>query len=279
MQRIALFFAITTAVLATGCSKSNDAAPSPQAAATPHPVPPPDAAVREFLEAIRTGDDKKAESMLTDLARTRTAQADLMVAPPGSATARFEIAEMEVIEDQVAHVGCVWTDVGDNGKPQTNEFVWALRRQPQGWRIAGVAVQIFPDQPPLLLDFEDPEDMQRKQQMADAEMQRRMNQASPAAGVGAAASGQVQTAGGSSTSIPNATPVATGVSTVGAQPISQAPGSFGNSTAGTIAPGAPANGQPAMPGSFSPYAPSPLPGTPPSGQTPLITEQPGALPR
>src|SRR5205814_468986 len=75
MQRIALFVAITTAVLTTGCSKSSDS-PPPQAAA-PQPVPPPDVAVREFLEAIRTGDDKKAEQMLTDLARQKTAQAEM----------------------------------------------------------------------------------------------------------------------------------------------------------------------------------------------------------
>jgi len=189
MQRIALL-TMTGLLLATaGCSKSAEEPVAAAPAAAP-PVAPPDAAVREFLDAIRVGDHKRAEGMLTDTARQKTSEMDLLVAPPGSATAKFEIAEMEVIEDQVAHVASVWTDIGDDGKPQTNEFVWALRRQPQGWRVAGVAVQLFPNQPPLLLDFEDPADMLRKQQMAEAEAQRQMNAASQAGGVAGAATGQ-----------------------------------------------------------------------------------------
>jgi len=195
MQRIALL-TMTGLLLATaGCSKSAEEPVAAAPAAAP-PVAPPDAAVREFLDAIRVGDHKRAEGMLTDTARQKTSEMDLLVAPPGSATAKFEIAEMEVIEDQVAHVASVWTDIGDDGKPQTNEFVWALRRQPQGWRVAGVAVQLFPNQPPLLLDFEDPADMLRKQQMAEAEAQRQINAAaqasaaSQAGGVAGAATGQ-----------------------------------------------------------------------------------------
>lgn len=159
---------------ASGCSQSADT-PAVEATAAPK-IDPPDVSVRQFLEAIRVGDHKQAEGMLTDLARQKTAEADLMVAPPGSSTAKFEIAEMEIIENQVAHVASVWSDVGDDGKPQTNEFVWALRLQANGWRIAGVAVQLFPNQPPLLLDFEDPADMLRKQQMAEAEARRQMEQ-------------------------------------------------------------------------------------------------------
>jgi hypothetical protein len=171
MLRIAFVIVIATAWIA-GCSKSPESAPGTGAAASsaaPIEVAPPDVAVRQFLEAIRIGDHKQAEAMLTAVARQKTMEMDLLVAPPGSPTANFTIAGVEVIENQVAHVGCVWTDTGDNGKPQTNEFVWALRRQPEGWRVAGVAVQLFPNQPPVLLDFEDPADMVRKQQMAEAE--------------------------------------------------------------------------------------------------------------
>lgn len=171
MQRIALvtLFGI---LAAAGCSKSPEETP-PALTAAPE-VAPPDAAVRSFLEAIRIGDHKAAETMLTETARKKTSEMDLLVAPPGSLTAKFEIGASEVIENQVAHVASVWTDVGEDGKPQANEFIWALRRQPEGWRVAGVAVQMFPNQPPLLLDFEDPADMLRKQQMAEAEARRQM---------------------------------------------------------------------------------------------------------
>ena len=50
-----------------------------------------------------------------------------------------------------------------------------LRREPQGWRIAGMATKVFPDQPPLVLNFEDPADMQRKQDLVREEIARRIN--------------------------------------------------------------------------------------------------------
>lgn len=190
---------VAFAALTFGCSKSEEAT---TAAA---PAGPPDGTIREFLEAIRVGDDKKAESLLTDLARQKTAQMDLMVAPPGSPTAAFQIREHEITEQgQVAHVSTIWTDTGDDGKPQSNEFVWALRMEPQGWRVAGVAVALFPGQPALLLDFEDPADMLRKQQMAEQQMQQQMNpqqvgpqnvQAGGPMTAQGAAPGQVQPAG------------------------------------------------------------------------------------
>jgi hypothetical protein len=178
MQRIALFLIVGASAWIAGCNKSSETVPpaaQAQPPAAPVEIAPPDVAVRQFLEAIRVGDHKAAEMMLTAVARQKTMEMDLLVAPPGSPTASFVISGVKVIENQVAQVGCVWTDTGDDGRPHTNEFVWALRRQPEGWRVAGVAVQMFPNQPPLLLDFEDPADMLRKQQMAEAEFQRQRN--------------------------------------------------------------------------------------------------------
>ncbi len=70
-------------------------------------------------------------------------------------------------------MACTWTDIDDEGEPHADEIIWALRHEPEGWRIAGMATKIFEDQPPLLLNFEDPEDMQRKQRLAEEEMERR----------------------------------------------------------------------------------------------------------
>lgn len=259
--------------LTFGCSKSEE---TPTAAA---PAGPPDGTIREFLEAIRVGDDKRAELLLTDLAREKTAQMDLMVAPPGSASASYKIGEHELTEGgQVAHVSTIWTDTGDDGKPQSNEFVWALRLEPQGWRVAGVAVALFPNQPALLLDFEDPADMLRKQQMAEQQMQRQMNpqqggpqnvQAGGAMTAQGAAPGQVQTAGATG-------PAPTNVGVPGMLPATT-PGQaapVGMSSQGVYSTGpdnsdipfnatAPAPiGNNAVPGAFPP---APLPGAPAFG--------------
>jgi hypothetical protein len=252
---------VAFAVLTFGCSKSED---TPVAAA---PVAPPDATAREFLEAIRVGDDKKAESLLTDLAREKTAQMDLMVAPPGSPSASYQVGEMEIIEGKVAHVSTIWTDTGDNGKPQSNEFVWALRLGPQGWRVAGVAVALFPNQPPLLLDFEDPADMMRKQQMAEQEMQRQMNpqqtnpqnvQAGGPMTAGATQPGQVQPAGATG-------PAPANLGAPGMLP-GAAPGQV--APVGMSAPGVYSTGPDASAIPFNPNAPAPGGFAPPSGTLP-----------
>jgi len=136
----------------------------------------PDQVVCTFLEAVRTGNDAQASLMLTELARQETQKHELVVAPPGSDTAKFEVGDVEIVaKDELAHVASKWTDIGEDGQPHSDDIVWALRRDPQGWRIAGMATKIFPEEPPLLLDFEQPEEMMRQQQMAEQEMQRRAN--------------------------------------------------------------------------------------------------------
>jgi hypothetical protein len=143
---------------------------------------PPDAAkvVREFLEAIKTGDETTSNDLLTPLAREKTAEMDMAVAPMGSESASFTVGEVELPEEgdgALAHVASTWTDIDDDGQPRTDEILWVLRREEQGWRIAGMATKVFEDEQPLLLNFEDPADMRRKQQLAEAEMERRAREA------------------------------------------------------------------------------------------------------
>ena len=136
----------------------------------------PAAAVFEFLEAVRTGDDDKAALMLTELARKKTAELNMEVAPPGSDTAQFKVGEAELLPGERARVASTWSDLDDRSQRRTDEIVWMLRRQPDGWRIAGVAATVFPGEPPLLLNFEDPEEMLRKQEWVQQEIRRRAQQ-------------------------------------------------------------------------------------------------------
>jgi len=160
------------ALLSTGCgSKTPTEAPATSQA--PGDVEGPDQAVFRFLEAVRTGDEKMADSMLTPLARKKTQEMEMVVAPPGSATAGFEIDGVEMIADDGAHVSCTWSDTDETGERNSDTIIWMVRREFDGWRIAGMATTVFADQPPLFLNFEDPEDMLRKQQMLQAEIERR----------------------------------------------------------------------------------------------------------
>lgn len=132
--------------------------------------------VRNFLQAIKSGDETVSNELLTPLARQKTAELDMAVAPMGSETASFTVGEAELPPEgdgELAHVASTWSDIDDDGEQHTDEILWVLRREDEGWRIGGMATKVFEDQPPLLLDFEDPIDMRRKQQLAEAEMERR----------------------------------------------------------------------------------------------------------
>jgi hypothetical protein len=135
----------------------------------------PEATVSEFLAAVKKGDDKHAADLLTTVARQKTTEMEMVVAPPGSDTASFKILESEV-EGNEAQVGTDWTDLDADGRPHTDRIVWMLRKEAIGWRICGMATRIYPDMPPVILNFEDPADMMAKQQAAEEEIARRESQ-------------------------------------------------------------------------------------------------------
>lgn len=132
----------------------------------------PEHVISEFLAAIKKGDDKAASALLTAVARQKTTEMEMVVAPPGSDTATFKVLESEV-EGAEAQVGTDWTDVDADGKPKTDRIVWLLRQEGDAWRIHGMATRVFPDLAPIMLNFEDPADMMRKQQQAEEEIARR----------------------------------------------------------------------------------------------------------
>lgn len=141
--------------------------------------PGPERIVAQFLEAVRTGDDKQAASLLTPLARSKTEEMEMVVAPPGSETARYEVLDVRQVGAQ-AHVGSHWTDLDTDGLKHVDRIVWVLKQVPQGWRISGMTASVFADGEPIVLDFEDPADMLRKQQQAEEEIARRQGQPVPA---------------------------------------------------------------------------------------------------
>lgn len=177
---VALCAVVVGMVGAAGCgqspSESTHGTNSPSERAAARDPRGPDAVVFDFLEAVRVGNDEFAAQALTLLARQKTAEMDLVVAPPGSETARFSVNEFELVPDGSAHVATVWTDVDELGQPRSDEIVWILRQEPEGWRIAGMATKLLDYQVPLILDFEDPEDMLRRQQLAEQEILRRMQE-------------------------------------------------------------------------------------------------------
>ncbi len=180
MERPIALATLFALLICSGCGKQPNAPPASAAAKTPSAVRPagndgPSLAVGEFLEAVRAGNDAKAAQMLTPVARARTAELQMVVAPPGSPTAKFTVNEVEMIGDDGADVSSTWSDVDDEGNRHSDEILWILRHENEGWRVAGMATKIFDDEMPIILNFEDPQDMIRKQKLAEEEVSRAPN--------------------------------------------------------------------------------------------------------
>jgi hypothetical protein len=158
-----------------GCGGSEDSTPADPAAEGSSQASSgnPAAAIGAFLEAIRVGNDATAARMFTPQARQKVAEMDIQVAPKGSDTASFSVGEVEFLADDGARVAATWTDLDENGKPRTEEMIWMVRRVPEGWRVAGMATVVFPGEPPLLLDFEKPEELLLKLRRVREEVARR----------------------------------------------------------------------------------------------------------
>ena len=111
----------------------------------------------------RSGFNNKAKQ---ELAR-HSLSVDVQSAP----NATYQVRPAEILADQSgAHVKSVWTERFDDGD-ETYEIVWALRRQQDGWRLAGMAMELIPGQPMQYLNFEDPADMLRKKEEAISSLQ------------------------------------------------------------------------------------------------------------
>jgi hypothetical protein len=148
----------------------------------------PEGVMNEFLSAVRQGDEEKSSALLTTLARQKAGEMEMSVAPPGSDTATFKVLAVEIEGDE-AQVGTDWSDVDAAGQMRTDRIVWMMRKEEAGWRIHGMATRVFPDMPPVILNFEDPADMLRKQQAAEEEIARRDAQ-TESASTGATSSGE-----------------------------------------------------------------------------------------
>jgi hypothetical protein len=161
------------AVLIIG-SRGTAAAP----AADPAVTGPAQAAVVAFLDAVKRGDDEGARGMLTQVARAKTKEMGISVAPPVNDTATYSVRACEIVGEagDVVHVATTWTDVDSDGFKSTDNVIWVTRLDPEGWRVVGMAMKVFEDLPPLLLDFEDPADMIAKQELVAAELRKRATQ-------------------------------------------------------------------------------------------------------
>ena len=154
------------------------AASNPASAAPATPSQDAKVVVTSFLEAIRQGDNEAATKLLTKVARQKAEETGRCVAPAANDSAKIEVEDpmYPTPGHDIAHVPTKWIDLDETGKPRTDKATWVCRLEPEGWRVAGFAAYVFEGEDPLLLSFEDPEDMAKKQKWLKEEINRRAKQ-------------------------------------------------------------------------------------------------------
>ncbi|MEM8865045.1 MAG: hypothetical protein AAGF31_05810 [Planctomycetota bacterium] len=144
-----------------GCSGGDPAANSAQAtastaneagAAANSSQDPIAAAAEEFLAAVVQGDTPRATRMLTPDAIAQFAASQQGFASPEIGAPKFRVEQVRKVADDKAAVQCILTDDGGDA-----EMCCLLRRVGSDWRVSGVAYEVSPGQPPIILNFENPE--------------------------------------------------------------------------------------------------------------------------
>lgn len=183
MKYIALATIVVGNLVFLGCGGGQDSATdAPASTSTASQQMPagsaseaglPSETVGQFYEALRSGDAQAIANLLTDKAREETARSGLDIRPQGSTSLSYELGEIDYVTEDGdgAHVKSLWTETDPTtGQAATSEVIWVLRKQTEGWRIAGMATPIQEGQLPLLFNFEDPEDMMWKKNYIENEM-------------------------------------------------------------------------------------------------------------
>lgn len=160
MLRISWFcFALCAVVATVGCGASSEPSgvSGVSAGASAVPSDPIGRTVYDFLDAIRTGNTEASSALLTPLALKRIIENEMSFAPPASENARFEVGKVELFEADKAAVDTVWSDVDADGKPTNEPMTWALKLTEGQWRVSGLIAYMGADQPPIVVDFENPD--------------------------------------------------------------------------------------------------------------------------
>jgi hypothetical protein len=152
-------FALAALTLTVGCGGGSDApaAVAQKTASGTVPSDPIAKVVYEFFDAVRQGQMEAAKQRLTPLALQRITANKMNIAPPGSPTASFQVGQVTARQDNHALVSLTWSDVDADGK-RYNEFIHCELRIDAGqWRICGMAQDLGPGRPPVVMDFESPQ--------------------------------------------------------------------------------------------------------------------------
>ena len=126
------------------------------------------AVAKVFLEAIRSGNSANAAAQLTPLAQQRMRAADMDFELLASNSASYRVGRVEMLEANEAIVESVWIEPDAEGKPQQENWTLALQQANGKWGILGIVAETGINQPPVVMDFENPGQMAAPAETATA---------------------------------------------------------------------------------------------------------------
>ncbi len=166
MDRPASCLAFIGLLTCLGCGSGSQVAEVPATASAVSATksqtgsPPPTDVVSQFLDEVRRGGEhSRANDLLTQRARTELQRIGRAVQPIGSPDARFQVTRAEDVpgEPDSALVHSIWSEPNGDGTVSDFQVVWAVQQESVGWRISGLAMELAPNQDPVIIDFENGE--------------------------------------------------------------------------------------------------------------------------
>jgi len=129
--------------------------------------------VAQFLDAVRRGGETGgANQLLTQPAQAVLQRLGRTVEPIGSLDSVYKVTRAEAVPEApgAALVHSLWTEPNNEkgGELESYEVVWALVKEPVGWRISGLAMDSGDTEEPVFMDFENSQQMATLFNRADA---------------------------------------------------------------------------------------------------------------
>ena len=143
---------------------------------TPEPVvtngagTEPGEIVALFLDSLRRGDENAANGVLTAQAQAELAKTDYVIQPLGTPEGSYKIGRVGFVDGDtsVGLVECLWTEPNPEAgqAPIELDIVCEVRKEPNGWRISGLAVKMTGTEETVVLDFENATSLQQALEQA-----------------------------------------------------------------------------------------------------------------
>lgn len=159
-----LLMIVSLLTITPGCGSSEPVS-APQAKTTSTQKELIKIVATEFLEALRQGESETASSKLTPLAQEQIHKSDMDFSLLENEAASYTIGKVETqadnedIEANQAIVEAVWSEPNDTAPAYQEKWTIALQNIDGQWGILGILADEGPNQPPLVMNFENPDDV------------------------------------------------------------------------------------------------------------------------